>query len=141
MARTDIQMNVRIPELLKAMLESAATQSGRSVTSEIVYRLEASFPENLTDLLITRRTEEAEMVMNRLDKCNRFAMRLEAAGATDDLASMDSEIALLQGHLNMLQDDLRKLSGDLATKRDRNSKSESSQVAPPAHKKARARRA
>lgn len=43
MARTDIQMNIRIPAGLKAKIEAAAAESGRSLTVEIVQRLETSF--------------------------------------------------------------------------------------------------
>jgi predicted DNA-binding protein len=42
MARSDPQLNIRIPLELKERVESAAKESGRSVTSEILKRLEAS---------------------------------------------------------------------------------------------------
>lgn len=43
MARTDIQVNFRIPAELKSKLEQAAKESGRSITSELVHRLEFAF--------------------------------------------------------------------------------------------------
>lgn len=43
MARTDPQVNFRIPAELKAKLEQAAHENGRSITNELVARLEASF--------------------------------------------------------------------------------------------------
>lgn len=43
MARTDPQFNLRIPVDLKAKVEEAAKESGRSATAEILARLEASF--------------------------------------------------------------------------------------------------
>lgn len=43
MARTDTQMNIRIPEALKGKLEAAAEQGRRSLTAEVVRRLEISF--------------------------------------------------------------------------------------------------
>lgn len=42
MARNDPQINIRIPAKLKKSLEAAATENNRSVTSEIVERLEQS---------------------------------------------------------------------------------------------------
>jgi hypothetical protein len=43
MARDDPQINIRMPAALKARLEDAALDLGRSVTAEIVARLEQSF--------------------------------------------------------------------------------------------------
>ena len=43
MARTDPQVNIRIPTALKERLEVVAGESGRSLTAEIVHRLEQSF--------------------------------------------------------------------------------------------------
>lgn len=43
MARTDPQVNFRIPQELKDKLDKAAKKSGRSITSELVTRLEQSF--------------------------------------------------------------------------------------------------
>lgn len=43
MARTDPQVNIRIPAELKAKLDTAAADSGRSLTAEIVQRLDASY--------------------------------------------------------------------------------------------------
>ena len=47
MARSDPQVNLRIPEELKQSLEAAAQKSGRSLTAEIVMRLKASFAVNM----------------------------------------------------------------------------------------------
>jgi hypothetical protein len=43
MARSDPQLNFRCPPELKDQLEEAARKSGRSLTMELVYRLEESF--------------------------------------------------------------------------------------------------
>lgn len=48
MARTDPQVNFRIPLELKERIENAAADSGRSITSELVTRLEASFDDEAT---------------------------------------------------------------------------------------------
>ncbi|MCC4607153.1 Arc family DNA-binding protein [Xanthomonas campestris] len=43
MARNDPQVNIRLPAGLKAELDKAAEKAGRSLTAEIVQRLEESF--------------------------------------------------------------------------------------------------
>lgn len=48
MARTDSQLNLRLPAELKALLEKAADENKRSVTAETVSRLEAGMPANVT---------------------------------------------------------------------------------------------
>lgn len=51
------QFKLRLPGLLKEQLEAAAAENGRSVTAEIVQRLEDSFPDVETTLLQNRRDE------------------------------------------------------------------------------------
>ncbi len=46
MARNDPQVNFRLPLDLKEKLEQAAKVHGRSLTSELITRLEQSFAEN-----------------------------------------------------------------------------------------------
>lgn len=46
MARTDPQLNLRLPAELKDMLDEAAVKNKRSVTAETVDRLQTSFGEN-----------------------------------------------------------------------------------------------
>ena len=57
MARTDPQLNIRIPQELKDKIEEIAKFSGRSITQEIIKRLEESLNEdrgkNLTKLEIS----------------------------------------------------------------------------------------
>lgn len=48
MARSDPQMNFRIPAELKERLEVAAKNNNRSLTSELVSRLEASLDSSNT---------------------------------------------------------------------------------------------
>lgn len=46
MAKTDPQVNVRIPADLKSLIEEAASASNRTVTAEVVSRLQQSFENN-----------------------------------------------------------------------------------------------
>lgn len=48
MARTDPQFNLRIPEALRDKVMSAAQESKRSATAEILARLEESFSPSST---------------------------------------------------------------------------------------------
>jgi uncharacterized protein (DUF1778 family) len=45
MARSDPQLNFRIPNELRSRLERAASDSGRSLTAELIHRLEQSFEQ------------------------------------------------------------------------------------------------
>lgn len=47
MARTDPQLNIRCPQELRDKLEQAANNKKRSLTSEVVSRLEESFEPSL----------------------------------------------------------------------------------------------
>lgn len=55
MSRTDVQVNFRMPAELKAELERAAKENRRSVTAELVARLEASFGSDQQIDLIAER--------------------------------------------------------------------------------------
>ena len=44
MSREDHQLKIRLPDELKSAVEAAAKVNGRSMNSEIVHRLTASFP-------------------------------------------------------------------------------------------------
>lgn len=83
MARTDPQVNVRLPAQLKASLDEAALKAGRSLTAEIVFRLYSSFNEQrssreetdhyaaLFGKVADVRTKEDELV-DRLDSRIRY---------------------------------------------------------------------
>lgn len=45
MARSDPQVNIRMPQALKERLEAASAETNRSLNGEIVARLEQSFLE------------------------------------------------------------------------------------------------
>ncbi|MFM9860563.1 Arc family DNA-binding protein [Pseudoxanthobacter sp. M-2] len=63
MARDDLHFRLRIPEDLKAKIAEAAERSRRSMTAEIILRLEESFegPPQLTD-------EEIAITANRFEE-------------------------------------------------------------------------
>ena len=53
MARNDPQVNFRIPSELKAKLDQAAQENGRTLTAELILRLEMTFDhdDKLDDLI------------------------------------------------------------------------------------------
>jgi len=51
MARTDPQVNLRLPADLKERLEAAAAATGRSLTAEVVWRLQETFEADDADPL------------------------------------------------------------------------------------------
>lgn len=68
MARTDPQLNIRIPIELKEKLEGAAKKSGRSTTSEIIKRLEASFDRGQgVDSFDGLREEDIKMINQMIE--------------------------------------------------------------------------
>lgn len=54
MKQTDPQFKLRLPQDLKSRLESAASDNRRSVTAEIVARLEESFASDMTSFIRTK---------------------------------------------------------------------------------------
>jgi hypothetical protein len=78
MARDDLHFRLRIPEDLKARIEKIAAENGRSMTAEIVVRLERSFKleETLEDLQAS--TEVAHERIDDLQaQINSLARELE----------------------------------------------------------------
>ena len=68
MARTDPQVNFRIPAELKDKLDDAAKENGSTLTAELILRLEMTFEhdDQVQDLL--SRVEELENKSKWLEK-------------------------------------------------------------------------
>lgn len=69
MARTDPQMNLRVPMELKENIEKAALDNGRTITAEAVYRLEKSFEP---ELKFTETLEFELMKQSYLDQAKQI---------------------------------------------------------------------
>lgn len=67
MAREDPHFRLRIPERLKNQVERAASENHRSITAEIVARLERSFM-TLQELEKADLAEEIRALRQRLDQ-------------------------------------------------------------------------
>ena len=60
MARTDPQVNFRIPAELKDKLDEAAKENGRTLTAELILRLETTFEDDDVIHDLTTRVERLE---------------------------------------------------------------------------------
>lgn len=78
MARTDPQFNLRIPLELKERLEEAAAANRRSVTAELIARLETSFSDDQTVAHIDAAFEAIKAHMIKL-KAELAEAKAEAA--------------------------------------------------------------
>jgi hypothetical protein len=56
MARSDPQVNIRMPQALKDKLEAASGDASRSLNSEIVTRLEESFEDRQSTVELSERS-------------------------------------------------------------------------------------
>lgn len=82
MARTDPQVNVRMPAELKEQLEAAARESGRSVTGELIHRLQLSFVADAIEMGDTETSGD--------EIATALALKvLEVFGTTQDKAQAD----------------------------------------------------
>ncbi|KRA42050.1 hypothetical protein ASD80_10005 [Devosia sp. Root635] len=92
MARTDPQVNIRLPAKLKEILEAEALQAGRSFKAEIVARLEES-------ITLGEVGRDVTAIVGKLSEANKM---------------LETEVEALRLALNMAYDERRKLDADLA---------------------------
>lgn len=87
MARTDPQLNIRIPADLKQRLEAAAKESGRSVTSEIITRLESTLTPTLPSLnggVVISNAEHGNDLMTAIHMMENAFKALRIATSKDE---------------------------------------------------------
>ena len=78
MARTDPQVNFRIPAELKDKLDNAAKENGRTLTAELILRLEMTFEQDnqIKDML-----DRIEWLENTVDALryeqNEFRLEMD----------------------------------------------------------------
>lgn len=68
MARTDPQVNFRIPAELKDKLDDAAKENGRTLTAELILRLEMTFEHDDQVQDLQARVDQLENESKRLEK-------------------------------------------------------------------------
>lgn len=69
MARTDPQVNFRIPAELKDKLDQAAKENGRTLTTELILRLETTFQDN----------DQSNSLINRISNLEDIVAKLEVS--------------------------------------------------------------
>jgi hypothetical protein len=75
MARTDPQINLRVPADLKKKIELIAIENSRSINAEVVQRLEQSFENKIGDLESVPTEELMKELAKRLDGFNIVAVK------------------------------------------------------------------
>ncbi|MBB5676406.1 Arc family DNA-binding protein [Xanthomonas arboricola] len=104
------QFKLRMPGELMRRLEEEAQAAGRSMSAEIVWRLEQSFDTKLTYQLLDRRFEEAEALSDRLATggAELVALRkqLEAAREIGDKEG-EIRLAAISVRVRRVADELR----------------------------------
>ena len=77
MARTDPQINIRVPAELKKKLELLATENSRSLNAEVVTRLESSLNTEYLDLYKIPLEKLMSVVMERFGE-NSISLTYDA---------------------------------------------------------------
>jgi plasmid stability protein len=93
MAREDVQTNIRLPEDLKDSLTAAAAKNGRSLTAEIVQRLEHSFTpweERPWEERWVTDVQRAVIKMMTADEYSSLLNRVKRAGGAEYVNSQPS---------------------------------------------------
>lgn len=75
MARTDPQINLRVPANLKKKIELIAIENSRSINAEVVQRLEQSFEQKFGDLESVPTEELMKALAKRLDGFSIVAVK------------------------------------------------------------------
>ena len=74
MARTDLQINIRIPHDLKDRLDAASASASRSLTAEVVQRLEQSL--RLDEIAATPSSELADQLVVLLKQAEELVKQI-----------------------------------------------------------------
>lgn len=98
---------IRLPVELKARLENSAKEQGRSLTADIVWRLEKSFDMQLTYQLLERRLDEAAELDRRLSEVRRRQEEMRAE-AEEFLQGEDASAVLSRGLMEQANGELQK---------------------------------
>ena len=119
---TDIQFKLRLPKALHAQLEAAAQLAERSVTAEIVARLEGTFPVSIHEKILELRREEVaelEHFINGVAAASaelkrRFADRPMPKDVEKTLENAELELATAKEELAVAQQRLAEAAKDEA---------------------------
>lgn len=102
MARTDPQVNIRIPAALKARLDEQASEGGRSLTAEIVYRLELSLAQGAAVAQYRGAAEQGLDMAKELAETVK-SLQQQLKQRDEAMQKMTAFMDSMQGTLNELQ--------------------------------------
>lgn len=104
MARSDPQLNFRIPAELKERLESAAKESGRSLNSELITRLRSTFEDTPSG-----------------NAAARVYVLIDSAGIPQSWAEINEYLGAIQqaGGIRAARLDTHVITPDLVSSQDR----------------------
>lgn len=101
MLPSDVQMNIRIPEELRVMLDKAAAVSGRTLSGEVTHRLQMSFAGYTERMLEGRRYEEIDYLNERMAICERELAALDREKSLDQINALTQEMGDLKQEIDM----------------------------------------
>jgi plasmid stability protein len=110
------QFKLRLPNELKAMLELAATRSGRSVSAEMINRLHRSFAD-VDSLMIRNRMTELKEAQRAIHLARQrvatIRSAVESAPESEIAAALLKEVRVNDEHLARLTSLQAKLRADI----------------------------
>ena len=117
------QFKLRIPVKLKELLERSAEDQDRSLSAEIIHRLERSYG-GVNGVLISHRFLELAMIDSQLFslESSRFAMTAQISNLSDEMRikelrervqAAEAEITRLRSIRNGVRDTLSDLTSDI----------------------------
>lgn len=116
MARTDPQVNIRMPEPLLERLRAAAQANGQTLAAEIISRLDASFPKSLNLLVLESRQRELEAMSARRMELQWLMQEHRLKLSPADLEKLQAELQRMEA---IEQKAWQEIDAMYATLRDR----------------------
>lgn len=107
MARTDPQVNFRIPASLKEKLEAAAFENKRTLTAELISRVEASFEPTAPNVNVVKQSQEPIPLPDYMEQQMQKIIQQHLANAEQYFQKIIAEkIKILEG---LTQSDIQQI--------------------------------
>lgn len=112
MSREHQQLRIRVPPELKDALDESAAENNRTLTAEIVYRLQQSYPsEKLEPKLVTEKEIQSKYFQIALTE--RVLKNSKDKLATMDKNGNEREIAMLTAQIKFTEENIKKYEEEL----------------------------
>jgi len=100
---------IRLPTELKGQLDNAARRNGRSVTAEIVSRLEGSF-ESLEHVMLDNRLKEKELLHRDMESLlQRHEAMMDEGASHAELDAVAGALERLRARRVLIENDIAEL--------------------------------